>query len=356
MYNYAIFYDKAIAKYDFGEEYALKGDRFPRYLKLLQMEGILNRPDVMLIKPKPASDSDLLLVHTEEYLHRVNEIAKQHGYLSDDTPIKPSIVKAVRLIVGAALDAGDYIAQNRAKIAQGVGGGLHHAGRDYGEAWCIFNDVAICAEAMVKRHGFNRVLILDTDAHAGNGTMDIFYEDPKVLYLTIHQDPKTLYPNTGFIEQIGKGEGKGYTINVPMPPKADDKCYDLILNRIFKPIVHQFKPQVIIRNGGADPHYQDQLAGLGLTYRGLWSIGKAVIEAAEDVDCGIVDLVCSGYNPGYEERGLYAILSGELGLDLNYTEEVPPPISDPDLLDVTKNVVNQLSDTLIDYWNIEKFD
>ena len=355
MDRYAIVYDEGIAEYDFGEGYSLRGDRFPRYLSLLKSEGVLNRPNIELVRPKAADDSDLLLVHSEEYIRRVNEIAERRGFLSDDTPLKPSIVEAVRLIVGAALTAGDYVASGRVKMAQGVGGGLHHAGRNYGEGWCVFNDVAICAEAMVERHGMERVLIFDSDAHAGNGTMDIFYEEPRVLYLSVHQDPKTIYPYTGFVEQIGKGKGEGYTVNVPLPQEADDKCYDLVLERVFKPIIRQFKPQVIIRNGGADPHYQDELAELGLTYRGLWSIGRAVSEAAEEAECGLVDLVCGGYNPGYEEKGLYSLLSGELGLDFNYREEGPPPVSDPAVVFKTKAVINRLSDAINEYWDIEKF-
>lgn len=354
MDRFAIVYDEGIAEYDFGEEYSLRGDRFPRYLRLLESEGVLNRQDIELVKPVAADDSDLMLVHTEEYIHRVNEIAEKHGFLSDDTPLKPAIVKAVRLIVGAALKAGDMVAQKKVIMAQGVGGGLHHAGKDYGEGWCVFNDVAICAKAMVQRHGMERVLIFDSDAHAGNGTMDIFYEDPQVLYLTVHQDPKTIYPNTGFVEQIGKGEGKGFTVNVPLPPEADDVCMKLVLENVFRPIVRQFKPQVIIRNGGADPHYQDELADLGLTYGGLWSIGRSVSEAAKEAGCGVVDLVCGGYNTGYEEKGLYALLSGELGLSLTYQEEGSHPLPDSTVVSKTRTIINQLSDVLSDYWNINK--
>ena len=356
MDKFAIVYHEGIAEYDFGEEYSLRGDRFPRYLKLLQSEGILNRPDMSLLTPKPAEDSDLILVHTREYIEKVNEIADRRGFLSDDTPLKPSIVKAVRLIVGAALMAGEEVAEKRVKMAQGVGGGLHHAGKDYGEAWCVFNDVAICAKAMTQYHNMDRVLIFDTDAHAGNGTMDIFYRDPNVLYLTVHQDPKTIYPNTGFVEQIGECDGKGYTINVPLPKEADDACISLVLERVFKPIVRQFNPQIIIRNGGADPHYQDELADLGLTYKGLWSIGRAVSEAAEEADCGVVDLVCGGYNPGYEEKGLYALLSGGLNLPLKYKEDESNPNSEASVVFQTKAVINSLSEALQSYWKIAKFD
>ena len=354
MDKHAIVYHEGIAEYDFGEEYSLRGDRFPRYIHLLDSEGVLNRQGIEILTPEPATDDDLGLVHTTEYINRVKEIAEARGYLSDDTPITPKIVNAVRLIVGAGLMAGEAVAKRGYAMAQGVGGGLHHAGRDYGEAWCVFNDVAVCARAMTERHGLKRVLIFDTDAHAGNGTMDIFYTDPRVLYLTVHQDPMTLYPNTGFPEQIGEGDGRGYTINVPLPRRADDTCMALVLERVFKPVARQFKPQVIIRNGGADPHYQDELAELGLTYKGLWSIGKAVTEAAEEVNCGVVDLLCGGYSPGREEKGLYSIFSGEYGLPLTQKEDEPNPSHDLTLLTKTENVINQLRDLIADYWEIEK--
>jgi acetoin utilization protein AcuC len=354
--KFTIVYDEGISEYDFGEDYSLRGDRFPRYLQLLRSEGILDRPDIELIRPGAASDDDLALVHTRDYIKRVNDIAEARGYLSDDTPLKPQLVKAVRLIVGAALAAGEEVVEKRVKMAQGVGGGLHHAGRDYGEAWCVFNDVAICASALIERHSLDRVLIFDTDAHTGNGTMDIFYDDPKVLYLSIHQDPDTIYPNTGYITQIGRGEGKGYTVNVPLPKEADDACMGLVLERVFKPIANQFNPQVIIRNGGADPHYQDELADLGLTYKGLWSIGRAVSEASTHLGCGVVDLVCGGYNPGFEERGLYALLSGSIGKPLTYVEEGEQPTRDESVLEMTKGVINRLSDVLAPYWDIEKIE
>ena len=209
MDKVSIVYDEGISEYDFGEEFALRGDRFPRYLQLLKLEGVFDRPELSLVSPTPATDDDLALVHTRDYIRRVGEIAEARGFLSDDTPLKPQVVKAVRLIVGAGLKAGDEVASGRVKISQGVGGGLHHAGRDFGEAWCVFNDVAVCAKSMVERHGMDRVLIFDTDAHTGNGTMDIFYEDPKVLYLSVHQDPDTIYPSTGYITQIGREEGRG---------------------------------------------------------------------------------------------------------------------------------------------------
>jgi acetoin utilization protein AcuC len=348
-----IVYHEGIKDYDFGPDYELKGDRFPRYLKLLEREAIFSREGIDLVSPKSATDDDLLLVHTIEYIRKVEKIAQERGFLSEDNPLKPSLVKAARLIVGAALTAGNIVAQNKADIAQGVGGGLHHAGRDYGDGWCVFNDVAISSQALITRHGLERVMILDTDAHAGDGTMDIFYENPKVLYLGVHQDPETLWPNTGFIDQIGKGSGEGFTVNVPLPVGANDECMGMVLERVFKPLVRQYKPQVIIRNGGADPHFQDELADLDLSYQGLRMIGEATVEAAEEAECGVIDLVCSGYHPGFEEKGLYAILSGELGLELNYEEDEPRPEPVKGCIEKTNSTIKDLGNILEDYWNIK---
>ena len=347
----AVIYHEGIAEYDFGEGHSMRGDRFPRYIKLLQETGVFSNLGVKLLAPVKATDRDLELVHTREYITKVKKIARENGNLTEDTPLKPSILKAVMLIVGAALKAGELVTEGEYWLAQGVGGGLHHAGPDYGGGWCVFNDVAVCARDLIKRRGLDRVMILDTDAHAGNGTMDIFYDDPQVLYLTIHQDPRTIYPETGFTDQIGKGAGEGYTVNVPLPKGAGDKCMNLALESVFKPIARQFKPQVIIRNGGADPHNLDEIANLALSYNGLWSIGQAVRVTSRELGCNIVDLLCGGYNPGNEEKGLYSILAGLLSMEPKYSEDKPPK-EPKKLLEKTESVIDDLRIILRDYWSI----
>jgi acetoin utilization protein AcuC len=211
--------------------------------------------------------------------------------------------------------------------------------------------VAVCAKSLLERHGFERVMIFDTDAHAANGTMDIFYDEPRVLQVSTHQDPKTLFPFMGFVKQIGLGRGAGYKVNVPLPMGADDACMAIVIEEVFKPLVEQFQPQVIIRTGGADPLHGDDYADLSLTYDGLRMIGSASADAASQAGCGLVDLVCSGYSPGVEEIGLYALLSGELGLEFDYKDEKPPePL--PGAVEKTKEVIIELSRVLKDYWSI----
>ena len=352
MDRITIVYHNGIADYDFGSESPIRGKKFPGYLELLKTRDILKRFQINIVEPKIAGEEDLLLIHSEEYIDHVDELAQKHENLDDDMQLTPALARAARLIVGASMKAGELVARGDVDLAQGVGGGMHHAGRDYGGGFCIFNDVAACAKALTDRYGLERVLIFDTDAHAGNGTMDIFYEEPRVLYLSVHQDPTTSFPNTGFIDQIGRGEGEGYTVNVPLPPEAYDSCMSLVLERVFNPLVREFRPQVIIRSGGADPHFQDELADLALTFRGLWSLGRTVVEAAERAGCGLIDLLCSGYNPGTEEQGLYSLFAGELGMELDMRESQAPVPEDPKLLEKTEDIIDELAKKLSPYWTL----
>ena len=352
MDRVAIVYHSGVAEYDFGPGHPFRGDRFPRFMRLLDAHGLLSRPEVRLVEAEAAGDADLLLVHSDAYIRLVERLAERHGSLSGDTPLTPEIPRAARLIVGAALRAGELVAGGGFRVAEGVGGGLHHAGRDYGGGFCVFNDVAVCAQALLDRHGLERVLIFDSDAHAGNGTMDIFYEEPRVLYISVHQDPRTIYPGTGFIDQIGGGPGEGYTVNVPLPPGSGDRCMELVLERVFKPLARAFRPQAIIRNGGSDPHHRDGLASLGLTFTGLRSIGAAVAEAASTTGCGVVDLCCSGYNPETVAEGWLAILSGLMGVEVELVERWPPRRGGPELLEGTGAVIDALAERLSGYWSL----
>ncbi len=352
MDQVAILYHPDLINYDFGLGHPFRGDRFPRFMDLLRSKGILNRGDVDLLEPEAAGDEDLQLIHSPAYIRMVEVMAERRIPLSADTPLNPGIVRAAKLIVGSALRAGELVAEGRYRVAEVVGGGLHHAGRDYGGGFCVFNDVAICAQALMERRGLSRILIFDTDAHAGNGTMDIFYNDPHILFISIHQDPKTIYPGTGFIHQIGEGEGEGYTVNVPLPPGADDHCLEVVLQRIFLPLAGEFKPEIILRNGGSDPHFQDGLASLGFSMAGLRRIGEAVAEAASEAGCGVVDFCCSGYNPQTVAMGWLALLSGVAGFDVELEEPSEPPRAGRGIYERTLRVVEELERRLEAYWSL----
>jgi len=352
MERVAIVHHSGVAEYDFGPGHPFRGDRFPRFMRLLDAHGLLSRPEVQLVEPDAAGDADLRLAHSDGYIRLVERLAARSTPLSGDTPLTPAVARAARLIVGTALRAGELVAEGGFRVAEGVGGGLHHAGRDYGGGFCVFNDVAVCARALLDRHGLERVLIFDSDAHAGNGTMDIFYDDPRVLFISVHQDPRTIYPGTGFIDQTGRGPGEGYTVNVPLPPGSGDRCMEIVLERVFKPLTRAFKPQAIIRNGGSDPHFRDGLASLGLTYAGLRAVGAAVSDAAHAAGCGVIDLCCSGYNPETVAEGWLAILSGLMGVETGLMEPSPPRSPGPELLEATEAVIEALAERLGGRWDL----
>jgi acetoin utilization protein AcuC len=317
-------------------------------MQLLEEKKVYENPDVVFHESKPATNDELLLTHKMEYLIEVETKSYSSTPLSPDTPVNPSIVEAARYIVGGGLKAAQLVSDGYG-LVDAVGGGLHHAGPDYGGGFCVFNDVAVCATYLLENQGYDRVLVFDTDVHAGNGTMDIFYHDPRVLFIDIHQDPRTLYPGRGFLHEIGDGAGKGYTVNVTLPPFSGDHEYEMALSKVFRPLVKQFEPQVIIRNGGSDPHFSDGLGNLNLTYRGLHRIGESVREVASEMNIPIINMSCSGYNPDTVAEGWYAIFTGLMGTQLEIAESVQPEYVYPKEIEVL-GIIEELAVKLEDYW------
>jgi len=347
--SFGIVYDESLKAYDFGPGHPFRGDRYVNFMRVFN-ELFQGFEEFTFVKPVKASLEDLLLVHSKEYVDRIVEGCKRSRVYDPDTPLHPNLEEAARLITGSSLTAGELVMEGGFKKAVGIGGGMHHAKRDREGGFCIYNDVAILARKLLKRKDVKRVLILDTDVHAGDGTAEIFYEDPQVLLVDVHQDPLTLYPGTGFIHQIGVGEGEGYTVNVPLPPGSSDEAYRIVLNEIFKPLALEFKPDIIIRNGGSDPHFADVLASMKLTLKGFKIIGETVREVAAQVTGGkAVDLQGSGYNPKVLPYAWISLIIGLSGVELDLKETVPPFEAEAPLRKVIE-VVEKVKKTLKPYW------
>ncbi|MBL7120306.1 MAG: histone deacetylase [Dehalococcoidia bacterium] len=347
-----IVYSDEMKNYDFGPGHPFRGNRYANFMRLFA-EMVT---DFELIEPRYASDEELLLVHDRSYVDFLEGASKgiwlpSSRFLSPDTPAQPGIGKAARLIAGASLTAGELVWEGKFTRVVGVGGGMHHATRAYGAGFCIYNDVAICVRNLIQKHNLERILVLDTDAHAGDGTCHTFYQEPRVLFIDLHQDPRTLYPGTGFAHEIGAEEGKGYTVNVPMPPGASDAAYEYALDEIFAPLAEEFDPQIIIRNGGSDPHFADELTNLGLTLDGFRVVGGKVRQVADKV-CGgrAVDLVGSGYNQSVLPYGWLALISGLAGLDVEIQEPFVFSLKRDYRLEETKKVVEEVKANLKGFW------
>jgi acetoin utilization protein AcuC len=329
-----ILYSDTLKEYDFGPGHPFRGERYELFYRFL-LQNIPEDDNYRILQAEPATDEDLSLICSEDYIKFATEYYRA-SHLREEVPAgfsryqsmdnhpvgRPGKVEmAARQVVGQAKKACDLVSAGTFNKVVSIGGGLHHAKRSYGEGFCVYNDVAFSGLYMVQHYGLERVLILDTDAHAGNGTVEYFYNDPRVLFIDLHQDPKTIYPSTGFANQIGAEKGTGFTINIPLPEKSDERCYELVFDSVVIPVAKEFKPQVIIRNGCSDPHFYDGLTNLGLPIKGFRMIGEKVREMAEICGGKEIDLIASGYNRNVLPRAWLALLSGLADIEIEINRE-----------------------------------
>ena len=362
-----ILYQEGLREYDFGPGHPFRGSRADVFIHFLK-QNIAEDNNYRIIKAEAVTEDDLQLICRKDYIEFSREYFKAanlglsypdsqlfYEYHSmDNMPIgRPGkLEEAARRVVGQAKTACDLVQDGTYKKVVSVGGGLHHAKPSYGEGFCLYNDVAFCGMYLMKKHKIDRILILDTDAHAGNGTAEYFYEESRVLFIDLHQNPRTLYPGTGFEYQIGSGEGKGFTVNIPMPVGADYNSYKLAFESVVEPLVQEFKPQVIVRNGGSDPHFDDQLTALGLPVKGFEMIGEKVRSMAKVCDGKVIDLIASGYNENVLPYAWLALISGLAGFRLKIQEPEPMPqrfMSDSAFAQ-TEKVIGEVKNNLKDYW------
>lgn len=347
-----IAYDEKYVQYDLGPDHPFRGDRFTNTMRLFEEQGLLRLPNVALLRPRPLSREDLLRVHDADYVELIFRLGAQSRPYDVETPVSPQILEAALLIAGGAVKVGEAIVEKTISRGVALGCGLHHAGRNYGGGFCLFNDIAILIESLRKKHGYKRFMVLDYDVHFGNGTSDIYYADPSVLFISLHQDPRTLYPGTGFVNQIGRGEGLGYNVNVPLPPGTGDETYLHALNEVFVPLATEFKPEIIIGNGGSDSHFADSLGNLNLTVDGFFDLSRLIVEVAEKVcDGKLALLVGSGYNPVVLPACWYALAAGVVGLG---SVNVPVPYEAPQEPEYCRRTVDatlaELKRLLKPYW------
>lgn len=323
-------YHEKYTQYDLGPGHPFRGDRFVNVRRFFRERGLFRLPDVVTLTPKPVTKQELLLVHDEDYVELTFRLAAAGRPYDIETPVSPQILEAALLIIGGAIEAGKAIYEKRVGRAVALGCGYHHAGKDYGGGFCLFNDIAVLVERLRRDYGLGHVLILDYDVHFGNGTSDIYYSDPDVLYISLHQDPRTIYPGTGFVEQIGTGAGDGYNANIPLPPGTGDKTYLYALREIFIPLAEEFEPELIIANGGSDPHFADSLGSLRLTVNGFFNLSRTIVEVAERIcESRLVLMPGSGYNPEVLPACWYALAAGVVGLDKIHVSDPYSPPAEP---------------------------
>jgi acetoin utilization protein AcuC len=257
-------WDPAMAGYDFGPSHPLAPVRVTLTMELAAALGVLEAAEVRA--PSAASDAELLLVHDPEYIAAVRsgKTALWYGLGTPDNPIFDGMHEASALIAGGTLAAARAVWDGSAGHAASVAGGLHHAMRRQASGFCIYNDPAI-AIAWLLSAGASRVAYVDLDVHHGDGVQAAFYGDPRVLTISLHEHPATLFPGTGLATEIGSGDGRGYAVNVPLPAGTGDAGWLRALDAIVPPLLHEFQPDVLVSQHGCDTHRLDPLAHLELS-------------------------------------------------------------------------------------------
>ena len=262
------------------------------------MEGMSEREllsKVELLKPFQADAELIALNHDPQYIEEVIYSSKSgEGWFDPDTYYNEYTWLSASLAVGGVISAVEFILQDKADAAFcAVRPPGHHAEYAKAMGFCIFNNVAIAAHYLLKK-GFERVFIVDFDAHHGNGTQHSFYTDPRVFYFSTHQYP--FYPGTGSAEERGAGEGIGTTLNIPMPFGAGDELYKDAYGNVLKSAILGYKPQFILVSAGYDLHKDDPLTGLEVTDKGIEFIVSSIVSYAKELNVPLLFSLEGGYN------------------------------------------------------------
>ena len=285
-----------------GAGHPERPERLTAVLGGLERAGLLD--GLVRVPARPATDDELALAHDRSYLELVKrELANVQGVAelsTGDTDVTRESLAAARAAAGGVLNAADAVASGRLKNAFcAVRPPGHHATRNRGMGFCIFNNVAIAARYLQKVHGIRRVLIVDFDYHHGNGTQDIFYDDDSVFYFSTHH--YGAYPGTGSASETGTGKGAGTTLNVPLPPGASDAQILAAFEQQLVPAARRFKPDFILVSAGFDGMRRDLLGQFDITPAGYAAITRVIVRLADELCQGRVVSVLEG---GYRLDGL----------------------------------------------------
>jgi acetoin utilization deacetylase AcuC-like enzyme len=272
----------------------------PQRIEVL-LGSILERPGLCRIEPRVASPEELTLVHDEGHFANVARTRQLSSYAFDpDTPVSQRSFDIACLAAGGLLELIDEVMAARLRNGFAfVRPPGHHAERNRAMGFCLFNNVAIAAAYLRRRYGLHRVLVVDWDVHHGNGTQHIFDDDPEIMYVSTHRYP--FYPGTGAVDEVGSGDGTGFTVNIPFPGGFGDAEYEDAFRSVVEPIAAQYEPQFVLISAGFDAHLHDPLGGMGVTEEGFAVMARSLIGIADRLASGRCVAVLEG---GYDLRAL----------------------------------------------------
>ena len=324
-------WDDALIGYDFGHDHPLNPLRVDLTMRLARELGVLDLPGVSMVRPEPATDDLIALVHERGYIDAVRRASLDPGRTdvargigTPDTPAFAGMHDAAALVVGATLAAAEAVWTGAAEHAVNVAGGLHHAMPGAGSGFCVYNDPAV-AIAWLLSQGAQRVAYVDVDVHHGDGVERAFWDDPRVLTISLHESGQYLFPGTGFAGDCGGPAAVGGAVNVALPPGTGDDPWLRAFHAVVPELLAEFRPDVLVTQHGCDSHLLDPLAHLGLTVDGQRT-SYAALHALAHQHANGRWVACGG--GGYElsevvPRAWTHLLAEAAGAPLSPETEVP---------------------------------
>ena len=343
----AFVYDALLSEHQLSETHPMKPVRLRYTYELLEAYGVLTAPTATVVKPRAATEEEVLWYHTRAYVDAVKAYnvgktpprPERYNFAAGDNPPYKGVYDAALLSTGASLTAAELLLSGQADRAMNISGGLHHAMPGYTYGFCVFNDPVIAIKAMVDK-GL-RVAYVDIDCHHGDGVQYAFYATDQVLTISLHESGEFLFPGTGFVQEIGAGKGRGYAVNVPLCPYTTSDVYGWAFREVVPPLLKAFRPDVLVTQLGIDTHYLDPITHIAQTTQGF---GDVVREFAK-LDTKWLALGGGGYDLHAVARSwalAYAIMAGQ-----ELPNEIPVPYSerygvaslkDPDELPIPQEV------------------
>jgi acetoin utilization protein AcuC len=281
-----VVWDDAFLQYDPGEGHPMRPARLDVTMALSRSLGLLDRPGVTLTSAEPVDGRLLTRVHDADYVAAVRRALRdeRYGLGTMDDPVWRGMHEASALIAGASVAAADAVRSGRALHAVNVAGGLHHAQRARASGFCVYNDVAVAIRALLD-DGVQRIAYVDVDAHHGDGVQNAFYDDPRVLTISLHQSGTTLFPGTGFPTELGRGDAEGTSVNVALPGFTGDAGWLRAFSGVVPVLLRAFEPEILVTQCGCDGHRADPLTDLRLTVDGQRASYLLLHDLAHEV-CG----------------------------------------------------------------------
>lgn len=328
--------------------------RLKAIMRGIRRSRLLENERCILIEPRTASLDELETVHSSRYICMIKAFCRSGGGVLDEetgTIVSSESFAVARLAAGGAIKAVDMVMKGKLRnsfvISRPPG---HHAGCAHASGFCIFNNVALAAKHLIDKFSLKRILILDVDAHHGNGTQEIFYDTDKVLYISLHEDPSE-FPESGFIHEVGKGKGTGYTVNIPLPFGTTDSSYWKAVKSIVTPIIRRYRPRFILVSAGFDGYFRDGLSELSLSAYIYLKVFQVVIDSAHRFSRDrLVAVLEGGYRSRFLRNIIPVIISRMAGVEAKIRDN--RPLFNMEAQKMAEKIIEEVREAQSRFWKL----